>query len=112
MAIDAHRAAIHFRIAKVGATLEGAISQLRMMRVFQGRMAVMQAAADLQQAAGYAQAAPDLADLADYLTKLAAWYQSEAQKVVRPTTAPKVADELFANQGQLLGADPTLPTGV
>ena len=69
----------------------------------------MRAAADLSHASASAKASGRLPALTAFLTQLAAFYQSEAQKILRPSAAAGVAAELSANQGILASADPFGP---
>jgi hypothetical protein len=112
VAADNHLAAIHFRVQSAGTSVESAIDSLRNRRVFQGRISVMRAVSDLQHAAAYARESGRYPALLAYLEKLAAFYNAEAAKVLRPATAPALANELYGAQGLLLAGDPYGPSPV
>ncbi len=108
MAVDNHLAAVHFRIEMAGQSLEQAIAFLQSRRVFQGLMRLRAAIGDLQHAATYLKDSGKYPELEKYVGALVIFYQGESGKVMRPGSAPKVGDELYAAQGQLAAADPLL----
>lgn len=98
-------------MASAGSAVESAVQSLRSRapRMFQARASVMRAASDLLVAAGYAKASGRVPNLQSFLAQLAAFYEAEAKKILRPSGAAAVASELAANQGLLASADPFGP---
>lgn len=113
MPLDPVLASVHFKVAQAGASVEAAIQYLSARRIFQGRMAVNQAAGLLSSAASLVRQQGSQPALLNLLTQLAAWYQGQAQKIIRPASAPEIAAALQGAQGTLLAADPygPAPTG-
>ncbi len=110
-AVDTHLAAVHFRVEMAGIAAEEAIEALKTRRIFMGRVRTMAVAGHLQHAADYLRESGGYPSLLGYVEQLRAFYAAEATKILRPTEAPKVAAALYANQGNLVAADPLLPLG-
>lgn len=109
---DIHLSAVHFRVQMAGQVLEYAVQFFRSRRVFAGVARVREAVSHLQHAESYLRASGQYSELLAYVGKLVAFYNAEIPKVVRPMNAPAVGAEIYANQGNLLAADPVLFPGV
>ncbi len=110
-AVDTHLAAVHFRVEMAGIAAEEAIEALKTRRIFMGRVRTMAVAGHLQHAVDYLRESGGYPSLLGYVEQLRVFYAAEASKILRPTEATKVAAALYANQGNLVAADPLLPLG-
>lgn len=108
MPTDPVLAAVHYRVDLAGQALEAAVTTLRSTRMFRGVVEIRQAVAHLTAAHQALQASGKYPTLSVYFATLIAFYQGEVQRLFRPANAGPVADEIAANQGNLLQADPVL----
>lgn len=108
MTVDTHLAAVHYRVALAGQSLEFAIAFLNGRRVFRGLEHINAAVSHLQHAVSYLKSSGQYPALLTYVGQLVQFYRGEAAKVMRPANAPAVAAEIYANQGNLLAGDPVL----
>jgi len=106
--VDAVLASVHFRVDAAGRSLEHAASFLRSRQVFRAAVEMRQAAQDLSSAQAMVKASGKYPALESYLGNLAAFYHGKVAQSVRPMGASALADEIAAQQGNLLAADPVL----
>jgi hypothetical protein len=106
MPVDPNLAGLHFQVQLAGQEAEQAAASLRLRRIFPGRLHLQNVARHLADAAVYLTASGQFPTVLAYVKgTLIPFYSAQAQQVLRPQLAPKIADAISSNQGNLLSTD-------
>lgn len=108
MAINTHLAAVHFRIEMGGQAAEHAISALNNHRLMLGRARLAEVITNLQHAISYLKTAGTFPAELQAVESLKEFYVKQLGQlsIINVRDTPKVAAAIYANQGNLLQADP------